>query len=145
MPGEQLRFRHALALFRDPVLKARTLQYATSPEIRKQDVGPFLAQILSNPDSQETAWDYVKANWESIEQSLDVFQGLPVVVRATGNFCSAPARDDVRQFFESHRVRGTERAAQQALESIDTCITLRSQQGQRLSQFLRSVPARTGN
>jgi aminopeptidase N len=144
VPGEQLRFRHALALFNDPALQKRTLEYAMSPAIRTQDRGPFLAAILSNRDSRGRAWEHIKANWASIEQSIGVsFQGLSVVIRAA-DFCSATARDDVSRFLETHPVRGTERSVQQALESIDSCVSIKNQQVRGLSQFLRSA-APTGN
>jgi aminopeptidase N len=144
VPGEQLRFRHALALFNDPALQKRTLEYAMSDAIRTQDRGLFLAAVLANRDSRDTAWAYIQANWASIERSIGVsFGGLPVVIRAA-DFCSSTAREDLSRFFDTHPVKGTERSVQQALESIDSCVSIKNQQARGLSQFLRSA-APTGN
>jgi aminopeptidase N len=143
-PGEQSRFRDGLAHFSDPVLQQRTLDLVGSSELRTQDSPQLLASLLSNPDSRRAAWDYVKPHWASLEQKYGVFQGLPAIVRATGSFCDESSREDVQQFLDGRRLPGIQRAVRTALESIDSCIRLKTEQSQNLSEFLSRIPS-TGN
>jgi aminopeptidase N len=141
LPGEQYRFRNALAFFADPALTRRTLQYAFSSEIRSQDAPSFIAALLQNPTSRQPAWEQLKANWPALER-LGVFQGLPAIVRAAGTFCDETSRADVSQFFSSRGSAGVERTLRQALESIDNCAAFRAQQGPQVTEFLRQMKPR---
>ena len=140
-PGEQYRFRNALAFFTDPALVKRTLEYAMSSDIRSQDAPSFIAALLQNALSRRPAWEQVKTNWSALER-FGVFQGLPVIVRATGAFCDQKSRADLRQFFDSHAVAGVDRTLRQALESIDNCLAFKTQQGPRLKEFLSQAKSR---
>jgi aminopeptidase N/puromycin-sensitive aminopeptidase len=63
-----------------------------------------------------------------------------VLVSSTGSFCSASARDDVKQFFAAHKVAASDMALKQAIEHIDGCIELRSLQEPNLKQWLATQP-----
>lgn len=134
--AEQVVFRNALAYFSDPALRNRTLDIATSSEVRTQDAPDIIAALMARPSTAHDTWAHIKSNWALLERSLGVFQGLPQIIGATQAFCDPEARDDVERFFETHRIRGTERAARQALETIDRCIATREQQSKNLSEFL---------
>ena len=62
------------------------------------------------------------------------------MVGATGSFCSADARDDVKYFFSTHKVASTDMALKHALEHIDGCIELRTLQEPNLKQWLATQP-----
>jgi hypothetical protein len=67
---------------------------------------------------------------------LGVFQGLPMIVGSTSVFCNVESRNGVDQFFRQNPIRGTERSARQALETIDRCIATRNAQSESLAAFL---------
>jgi hypothetical protein len=67
-----------------------------------------------------------------------VFQGLPSVIGSTQNFCDDASRSDVDRFLSQHVIPGTERTAQQALETIDRCIATKKQQSKNVAEFLRN-------
>ena len=134
--GEQIRFRDSLAYFADPSLRKRTLDYATSSEVRTQDAPDIISTLMARPWAITSTWEHVKTHWTRLENVLGVFQGLPIVVGSTQSFCDVASRSDVERFFSQHSIRGTERTAQQALETIDRCIATRSQQSVNLSEFL---------
>jgi hypothetical protein len=69
-----------------------------------------------------------------------VFLGIPGVVGATGVFCDAGAREDVRRFFDEHRIPSADRALSRALESIDACVALRDRSAAGLREFLQRTP-----
>ena len=131
-------YRRALTHFADPALARRTMEYATSSEVRSQNAPYILGQLMARPWSAATTWAHVKNNWASLEKSLDIFQGLPAVVGAPQHFCDLAARADVEQFFTQNRVRGTERTILQSLETIDRCIATRKGQSASLERFLRA-------
>jgi aminopeptidase N len=133
---EQIDFRNALAYFTDPVLQRRVLAYATSAEVRSQDAPDIIVELMQRPWSSRAAWEHVKQNWSALQQSLGVFQGLPQIVRSTQFFCDTASRDDVERFLADHAIRGTERAARQALEIVDRCIATRNEQAKSLAEFL---------
>jgi aminopeptidase N/puromycin-sensitive aminopeptidase len=117
-------------------LTKRTLDYAMSSQVRTQDAPLIIAALMARPSTALDTWEYVKSNWGLIERSFGVFQGLLGVVRGAQNFCDPEIRNDVERFFNTHRIRGTEREARQALETIDHCIATREQQSKNLSEFL---------
>ena len=75
--------------------------------------------------------------WPTLVQKLGTFQGIPGIVGALGSFCSQRDADDIRQFFASNPVP-SERTLQQALERIDTCVSLVKRQSPALTSWLRS-------
>lgn len=99
--SRQDQYRLSLAYFTDPALRRRTLDYTTSPEIRTQNSPQLIGALLARPWASHGAWEFMKANWEALENRLApiIFQGLPAVVGATNNFCDATTGDDMSQFF----------------------------------------------
>jgi aminopeptidase N len=135
--GVQAEYRQALPYFAEPALQKRTLEYATSSEIRTQDSPRLVAGLLTRPWSSHGAWEYVRQNWDSIQRSLGVFQGLPQIAGGTSSFCDQPTRNDVQQFFDAHRIRAIDLPVRQALETIDRCIRTKNQQQQNVSLFFK--------
>jgi aminopeptidase N len=134
--GDARNFRGALSLFADPELTKKTLEYATSPEVRAQDAPALLGELLNTPGTAAAAWDHIKTHWDTLQRT-GMFQGIRRIVRETGSFCDMPTRKDLASFFEAHPVSGNERVAQQALERIDRCIALRDYQSKYLADFLK--------
>jgi len=134
----QEQLRTALTYFADPALQRRTMEYALSDQVRSQDFPYILAGLLSRPWSAHPAWEFVQANWSTLESRLGVFQGLPAVIGATGAFCDQPTRDELQRFFGARRVRAIDRQTRQALEQVDSCIRTRNQQAASLNAFLKT-------
>jgi aminopeptidase N len=135
-PEEYYRYFNALASFRDPALMQETLAFATSPEVRSQDTGTLIAGLLARPWSREAAWAFVTANWTKLTERLGVFQGIPAVIGATANFCSAKASADVKGFFAAHPVPAAERGLRQAIERIESCAAVETRQSPALVTWL---------
>jgi aminopeptidase N len=133
-------FRNGLAYFQDPSLRRRTLEYATSPDVRSQDAPGLIAGLLRRPWAAADTWEHVKTSWDAL-QSTGMFQGVRALVSATQNFCDEAARNDVDRFFQTHHIGGNERRAREALETIDACIATRSYQAKNLSGFLSDAGA----
>jgi aminopeptidase N len=134
--GDARNFRGALSLFPDPDLTKKTLEYATSSEVRSQDTPALLGELLSTPGTAATAWDHVKTHWDTLQRT-GMFQGVRRIVGGTANFCDVSMRNDLASFLATHPVSGNERVAQQALERIDRCVGLRDYQSKYLSGFFQ--------
>jgi aminopeptidase N/puromycin-sensitive aminopeptidase len=128
-----------LARFQKPALVQRSLDYAVSGKVRNQDAAIQFAIALRNDEEREQAWSYIKTNWDKVQARLTTEMG-GYLVSATGNFCSAQGRDDVRSFFSTHMVAASDKALKHAIESIDGCIELRALQEPKLKQWLEAQP-----
>lgn len=138
-PEQYYRYFNALPSFSDPALVKRTLEFAISPAVRTQDTGTLIAGLMGNRASQDAAWEFTKANWQTLLQKLGTFQGVPTIVGSLGAFCSADKAADIRQFFEKNPVPATARALQQSLERIDNCVALAARQTGPMAAWLRNT------
>jgi aminopeptidase N/puromycin-sensitive aminopeptidase len=124
-----------LAAFENPALIQRSMDYATSGKVRNQDAGIQFAIALRNDETRDQTWKYMKDNWDKVQAQFTTEMG-GYVVGSTGAFCSADARDDVKNFFAAHKVAASDLALKHALERIDGCIELRTLQEPNLQHWL---------
>ncbi|HEY0162643.1 MAG TPA: M1 family metallopeptidase [Edaphobacter sp.] len=134
-PGQQSDALRTLALFRDPALVKRTLDYVVSGEVRNQDSWIPLAILLVGRDTREQTWSYIQQNWEKVHAQMTTNSGSRVV-GAAGSFCSVEKHDEVASFFATHKVDAAERTLAKALDSINDCVHLREAQEPVLHQWL---------
>jgi aminopeptidase N/puromycin-sensitive aminopeptidase len=136
-PEIQIGALHLLALFRDPQLLTRSLDFAASSKVRNQDAAIQFAIALQDVTTRDVTWDYIKTNWEKVQGQLT--EGLGgYVVSASGSFCSAAARDDVSSFFAAHKVAAADVELKHAIEHINGCIAFQSEQEPNLKKWLSS-------
>ncbi len=128
-----------LAVFENPALVQRSLDYATSGKVRNQDAAIQFAIALQSDENREQAWKYIQNNWEKVQAQFTTEMGA-VLVGATGNFCSAEGRASVAQFFSTHKVASSDKALKHAIEHIDGCIEFRTLQESNLKQWLGARP-----
>jgi aminopeptidase N len=134
-PGEKADALRTLARFRDPALVKRTLDYTVSGEVRNQDSWTVLAALLRDRETRGQTWDYIQKNWDKVHAQLTVASGADVV-RAMGFFCTLRQRDEVINFFATHKVEAAERSLAKAVDSINDCIQLRSTQESDFHRWL---------
>jgi aminopeptidase N/puromycin-sensitive aminopeptidase len=128
-----------LAEFKDPVLVQRSLDYAVSDKVRNQDTAIQFAISLQIDEDRDQAWKYIQDNWDKVQKQLTTEMGADLV-SATGNFCTADARDDVKHFFASHKVLSSDMSLLHAIEHINGCIELRALQEPNLKQWIATQP-----
>ena len=80
----------------------------------------------------------IKERWAEVQKKTGEFVGNTLVVSALGAFCDARMRDDVKQFFDRHKVPDAERTLQQSLERIAACARRAETQAPRLAAWLTS-------
>jgi aminopeptidase N len=135
-PAQQTDALRLLAQFRDPALVKRTLDLIASGEIRNQDSGTVLTTLMRDRETRDQTWEYVRKNWELVRAQFTVSSGAEVV-EATGSFCTLKHRDEVIDFFATHKVAASERTLARAVDSIMDCIEVRSEQEPKLHAWLQ--------
>ena len=126
----------ALTSFRDSALADRTLALVSQGRIRQQGYPSFFSSLLENPATRDATWAYLKAHWNDLAEKVTSFGGRGAV-SALGDACSKPMRQDVQQFFASHKAPGAERTVQQSLDSMDSCLAFRKAQEPSMNAWLR--------
>jgi len=132
---EHYRLLYALAAFTRGDLAARTLALTKTGVVKINDYPVFFAALLQNPATRDLTWSFLKEHWADLRTQVVSFGGRGAIP-ALGAACSAPFRDDVRQFFATHPAPGAERALAQALEQIDACLTMREKNEEALRKWI---------
>jgi aminopeptidase N/puromycin-sensitive aminopeptidase len=134
-PEEYYLYLYSLAAFREPKLLQRTLDFAISPDVRSQDALGLISSTMRRPDGQELAWKFILSHWDAVEKAGGPFASAQIV-GSTSSFCSANLRDQVKQFYEAHKIEAAERTYRQSIERINNCVDLKSQQEDKLAAWL---------
>ena len=135
-PEQYYRYFNALAFFSDPALVKRTLEFALSPDVRSQDASTLIGSLLVRPWSRDQAWEFTKERWPVLLKTLNIFQAIPALVHSFGAFCSPARAADVKEFLAKNAVPAVSRAAQQAVERIDSCVALDMRQSKPFAAWL---------
>jgi aminopeptidase N/puromycin-sensitive aminopeptidase len=131
---------YELARFKDPDLTRRALEYAASGKVRNQDSIALFATALQSPNTQEVAWQYIEQNWPKVQAQFTMFTGGELVI-STGAFCTAERREELKQFFTTHKVAASASALTRSQNAINDCVDLRAEQSSNLKQWLSASAA----
>jgi aminopeptidase N/puromycin-sensitive aminopeptidase len=131
---------YELARFKDPELMRRALDYAASGKVRNQDAIGLFSTALRSPNTQDDAWQYIEQNWPKVNAQFTTATG-GALVSSTSAFCTAQRRDEVKDFFTTHKVAASANALTRSQNSINDCVDLRSEQSGNLQQWLSSSAA----
>jgi aminopeptidase N len=134
-PEDYYTYFYTLPQFTDPKLLQRTLDFSISPDVRSQDALQLVTSVLQNPAGQQQAWDFIRQHWSELEKAGGPFASAEVVA-ATSSFCDAGLRDQVTEFFTTHKVAAAERTYKQSIERINNCVSLKEQQEPQLASWL---------
>ena len=69
-PEEKLKLAAALTNFKQPELINKALAMIRSDDVRSQDIVYWLSYALSNHHGRDMAWQWLKDNWNWIEESM---------------------------------------------------------------------------
>ncbi len=119
-PEEKLKLAAALTNFKQPELINKALAMIRSDDVRSQDIVYWLSYALSNHHGRDMAWQWLKDNWDWIEESMGEdlsFYRLPFYVAV--NYSSMEFLKEFKQFFNAHMSGSFERPVSQAIETIE--------------------------
>jgi aminopeptidase N len=132
-----------LCSFEDPELGRRTLQLVDSGKVRQQDYPGFFNALLGNSATRAETWEYLKKHWDTLAENTVSFGGRGSV-SGLGSFCTEKDKEDVKQFFSTHRAPGAERALQQSLDAMDNCMEFKKLQQANMEKWLASQEKSSG-
>lgn len=136
-PHEYYTFFYSLASFQEPSLLEKTLNYALTDQVRNQDLG-IISAVMSNRNGGDLAWNWVKSHWDEImTKTGGSIGGAGAALGGAGSFCDARSRDEIKSFYEQHKLPGTERRFRQQQETINYCIDLKQRASQPLAEWLQ--------
>jgi puromycin-sensitive aminopeptidase len=136
-PQEERRYLFSLAAFQPRALIERTLAGSISGEIRTQDAPFLVSAVLGNVYGRELAWDFVKTNWEKMDQ-LFPRQGMRRLCSGISNLATPDLERDVRKFFESRKIDLGGKTLDQYLEQLRIIVTVRERDSNTLRAYLAS-------
>ena len=115
---ERLRLLVALMGNRDASLIDRSLAFAMTSEVKKQDVASILFASTRNPDGRDTVWKWLKTNMEWVSK---LYEGTGVVSRLLRElipYTGIGRAAEVEKFFDGTKVAGAEKGIEGGLERL---------------------------
>jgi tricorn protease interacting factor F2/3 len=105
---ERLRFLEALASFKNPELVAKTLDFALSGKVKRQDVRNVVLYVTANPDAKTALWEWFKKNMAKLEQMYAGTAQFSIILREYLSIVGVGRAADVEKFFSEHKVIGAD-------------------------------------
>ena len=83
----------------------------------------------------------MKNNWEQVERSFGIFQGIPTVVGSLEHLCDVASKKRRRTIFSAHAVSPASTArCDSRSKRIERCVATKSAQANNLAAFLGATP-----
>ena len=136
-PQEERRYLFSLAAFQPKPLLERTLARTISGEIRTQDAPFLVSAVLGNVYGRELAWDFLKSNWEKMDQ-LFPKQGLRRMCGGIVNLATPELERDVQDFFTSRKIDLGGKTLAQYLEQLRIVVAFRDREETVLRHYLQA-------
>ena len=134
-PQEERRYQSALAAFPGEAEMRKTLEMTLDGRVRTQDAPYLLAVCLRNRDQGHLAWEFVKDNWDKINEA---FPSNSIVRMLSGitSLSKSEQANDVLAFFEDHEVPQGKLTLQQTLEKLQVNVALREREADSFADSL---------
>ncbi|MBI1786576.1 MAG: M1 family metallopeptidase [Acidobacteria bacterium] len=129
----------AMGSFRDPEILKTARSIALSDEFDVREAVPLLFAGAGDPRTRESAFLFIKENFDAIVAKLPTDFGAFLPFVASG-FCDAGHRAEAEAFFKDRVTKfpGGPRNLSQALERMSQCIAAKEKQQPSLVEFLKS-------
>jgi len=134
-PQEERRYLYSLAAFQPVELLQQTLARTINGEIRTQDA-PFIVRLLlMSVYGHELAWNFVKANWETMDR-LYPKNGLRRMCEGVIGLATPELERDVHGFFTSRKIDLGGKTLDQYLEQLHIAVTFRERASGSLRKYV---------
>ncbi len=105
---ERLRFLEGLVSFKNPELIAKTLDFALSGKVKRQDVRNVILYATANPDARSTVWRWFKKNVTKLEEMYAGTAQFSIILREYFSIIGVGLAGEVERFFGEHEVIGAD-------------------------------------
>jgi puromycin-sensitive aminopeptidase len=134
-PQEEQRYLFALANFRDKALLRRTADMSLDGEVRTQNAPYLMNSLLLNTSGRYEAWDYIRSHWEEMTRKYPD-NALPRMCEGVVSLIDR--EDEVKKFFQEHRVRLGGKIIDQHLERLAIAVNFSRREGKHLASTLKA-------
>src|SRR6266550_3545427 len=105
---ERLRYLEGLASFKNPELVAKTLDFALSGKVKRQDVRNVILYATANPDAKTAIWQWFKKNMARLEAMYSGTAQFSIILREYFSIVGVGRLAEVEKFFSEHKVTGAD-------------------------------------
>ncbi len=105
---ERLRFLEGLVSFKNPELVARTLDFALSGKVKRQDVRNVILYATANPDAKTATWQWFRKNMTKLEEMYAGTAQFSIILREYFSIIGVGQVAEVEKFFSEHEVIGAD-------------------------------------
>ncbi len=134
-PQEERRYQSALSAFPGEAEMNRTLAMSLDGSIRTQDAPYLLAVCMRNKEQGHLAWEFVKDNWDKINEDFPA-NSIVRMLSGVTSLSKPEQADDVIAFFEDHEVPSGQLTLQQTLEKLRVNVALRARESGPFSESM---------
>src|SRR5437660_11694175 len=100
---ERLRYLEGLASFKNPELVAKTLEFALSGKVKRQDVRNVILYATANPDAKTAVWQWFKKNMAKLEQMYSGTAQFSIILREYFSIVGIGSLAVIEKFFSDHK------------------------------------------
>ncbi|OLE89676.1 MAG: hypothetical protein AUF79_11635 [Crenarchaeota archaeon 13_1_20CM_2_51_8] len=105
---ERLRYLEGLASFKNPELVAKTLDFALSGKVKRQDVRNVIFYATANPDVRTAVWQWFKKNMAKLEEMYSGTAQFSIILREYFSIVGVSRMAEVEKFFSEHKAIGAD-------------------------------------
>jgi tricorn protease interacting factor F2/3 len=105
---ERLRFLEGLVSFKNPELIAKTLDFALSGKVKRQDVRNVILYATANPDGRTVVWQWFKKNMTKLEAMYAGTAQFSIILREYFSIVGVGLAAEVEKLFSEHKVIGAD-------------------------------------
>ncbi len=133
-PQEEQRYLFSLANFHDKALLRKTMEMTLDGEVRTQNAPYLMHSLLVNNASRYDAWDFIRSHWDEMTRK---YPDNTMPRMCEGVVSLLDREDEVKKFFEEHRVRLGGKIIDQHLERLAIAVNFRKREGKNLASTLK--------
>jgi tricorn protease interacting factor F2/3 len=105
---ERLRYLEGLASFKNPELVAKTLDFALSGKVKRQDIRNVIFYATANPDAKTAVWQWFKKNLAKLEEMYSGTAQFSIILREYFSIVGVGRLAAVEKVFNEHKVIGAD-------------------------------------
>jgi tricorn protease interacting factor F2/3 len=105
---ERLRFLEGLVSFKNPELIAKTLDFALSGKVKRQDLRNVIFYATANPDGRTVVWQWFKKIMTKLEAMYAGTAQFSIILREYFSIIGVGLAAEVEKFFSEHKVIGAD-------------------------------------
>jgi alanyl aminopeptidase len=134
----RLQILAAMGSFRDPALAQQAFTIALGDEFPIRETIPLVMGATKSPVTRAIAYEFVRANFDSLASRLPRREGGASLVGAASVLCDDTKRQEIEGFFKDRLKKslGGPRRYAQAMETLRTCSAFRAAQEPSVVAFL---------